>query len=136
MTELETTTTVPTPAPKATPKPKAKVTKPAAKPVKATKPAPKADPVPKVKSPVTKPQLRILEALAKAGKGLNATTISDKAGVAKTWVTGFVRKACAANTTPSLMEQGLVKGKEVDVDGHLEWVYEVTAAGRKMATKK
>lgn len=126
----------PTPKAKVTAKPTAKkvAVKPAAKKVEA-----KAAPTPREKAPQTKPQLRILGVLAKmpAGKGLVARALAEKAEVAQSWITGFVRKACAANTTPSLMEQKLVKGRQVPVDGKAEgeWLYEATADGKKLVEK-
>lgn len=130
MTEI--TTLAPAPAVTAAPAPKAK---PAAKkapakkaaPAKAAKAAEKSGPA----GGLTKPQVRILAALAKAARPMSRAQIAEKAQVAETWVTGFTVRACKANRTPALVEQKLAREVGVEVDGRKERLVEVTAAGRK-----
>ncbi len=124
-----TATAVETPV---TPAPKAKITaklKAKLAPKKATKPDVK----------LNKPQLRILGAVAKAPEnGFTSAQIAVKAKVAASWVTGYTFKACKANTSPSLTEQGLVKENTIDVHGdgkQVERRATITAAGRKVLEK-
>lgn len=85
-------------------------------------------------SPITKPQARILRALAKLkdGTSLGHAQIAARASVAKSWVSGHTFKACKANTVGSLVEQGFAKAVEADVDGRTETRAVATASGRKL----
>jgi DNA-binding MarR family transcriptional regulator len=87
---------------------------------------------PKAKSPLTKPQVRILEALSKSNGMMTAAELAKRAEVAPSWVVGFTFRACKANTTPSLVEQKLAKATE---DAEIGRCYEITPAGRKMLAK-
>jgi hypothetical protein len=82
---------------------------------------------------LTVPQARILRVLADldAGAWIDGRSLAPEAKVADTWITGFTFKACAANSTPSLCEQGLARAKTRDVDGREERCYQITAAGRR-----
>ena len=88
----------------------------------------------KAASTVTKPQARILEVLSKAKGPMTDAMLADKASVARSWITGFVFKACKANRTPSLVEQKLAKPEFLPVDGseRKERAYSITAAGKKL----
>lgn len=94
--------------------------------------------VAKIKNPeLSLPQQRILKVLADLSPELNldGKSLADEAKIAHTWITGFTYKACAANRGPALCELGLVKAKDVDVDGRLERRYSITAAGRRIVAK-
>lgn len=110
----------------------AKVRKSSRKPAKAKK---EDKPQANGHLPVTKPQVRMLKALAKAKHPLTDAALASKASVARTWIAGFAFKAGASNTKPSLVEQLLAKPIELDIDGKRERAYELTAAGRKLAGK-
>lgn len=82
-----------------------------------------------------KPQVRILQALSKAKGPMNRRQLAEKSAVAESWVIGFTFKACAANTSPALAELGLVKGREIDVEGRKELCFEITPKGRQAMAK-
>lgn len=126
----ETTTTTAPAAAATAPAAKAKKV-PAKKAARKAAPAKKASAAGPATGTLTKPQVRLLAALAKSGRPMSAEQLSEKASVARTWVTGFVFKACAANRTPALVEQRFARPVEVQLDGRTERLYEVTAAGRK-----
>lgn len=100
-------------APAAT-EPKAKQRKPKA--AKAAKPS---------KTPVTMVQYKTLKALSKAPNGLTRKKISEKAF-----------NGNSVNFAPilaPLMKAKMVKQVEIDVDGKTETIFEIMAAGRKVA---
>lgn len=132
---------------KAHPKPRPAV----AKAVKETKPKetkvkvePESSPRPR-KEGLRKPQVRILDALAKAkgplsrGKIIERITQNGKAtaiGDALGCKDVALREARDAQVGyKSLLSQKLVRQLDLDVDGHKETVYEMTAAGRKALEK-
>lgn len=89
------------------------------------------------KAGLSKPQVRILAVLAKLKAPAQAALLADKAGVARTWITGFVHRSGKANATLSLHEQKFVKVVELPLDGtsRKERCYEITSAGRKALDK-
>jgi len=89
-----------------------------------------------------KPQVRILKALAKHGP-LSRNPLASKAKVGPNQVVGLTGSATpearksieAYHGYVSLITRGLVRDKVIDVDGVKERLFEVTAAGKKMAAK-
>lgn len=88
------------------------------------------------------PQVRILRALAKAGKALSRPQISEKAPVDQAACVEYLgshddatRKANDKKHFPSLVTLGLVKHEKHDVDGRDTVVYSITAAGRAKLAK-
>jgi hypothetical protein len=111
--------------------------KPAAKPSKGSKPAPAK--TGKVSTGLRKPQIRILEALAKAKKPMSRKEISEKAPVDLAFCTEYVgshdedvRKKNDAKF-PCLITLGMVKYAPSGdaTGGH----YEITDKGRKAVAK-
>ena len=90
-----------------------------------------------------KPQLRILAALAKAKGPLSRAKIAEKANVDVAACVEYVgstdakrRVANDKSHFPSLVSLGLVKHVAVEHDGgHKETCHELTAKGKKAATK-
>ncbi len=81
---------------------------------------------------LTVPQRRILQVLADAAGPLTAKDLAAAAKVADSWLIGFTMRACAANRTLSLVEQGFATAKDQKVEeGLTERVFSVTPAGRK-----
>ncbi len=84
---------------------------------------------------VNRPQHRILIALAKSSTPLDDNLLAEKASVQRGWIVGYTFKSCGDNKTQSLVEQGLVKSKEIDMDGKKKRVYEINATGKKTLAK-
>lgn len=105
--------------------------------------AKKSTPAPAAKKEgLRAPQVRILKALAKAGKPLPRKTIAEKAPVDQAACVEYlgshddsIRKANDVKHFPSLVTLGLVKCEIQDVDGRDVVVYSVTAKGRDAAKK-
>lgn len=84
---------------------------------------------------LNKPQVRILQTLAKAKHSMLRGDVAAASKVDLGWITGYLSKACKANKGPSLVERKLARSIEVDVDGKKEVRFEITAAGRKELAK-
>jgi hypothetical protein len=130
MTENTTTTTVETPKIAKAPKAK-KPAKPAAK-AKTSTTKSKAE----IKAGPSKPQLRILAALVKAGRPISKQQVSEKSKVHMNWIAEYIGGTVNAVSNlvrghKKLVPAGLVRIKEVDIDGVKEKLYEVTAMGKK-----
>lgn len=86
-----------------------------------------------------KPQIRLLQAMAKAKGPLNAARLCELAGVDRAWVNEFTGKLDADKradadekyNVKSLVTRGYAKVRQVDVEGKKETVWEITATGRK-----
>lgn len=88
------------------------------------------------------PQERILKALATARGPMNRAGIADKAGVPENWVLEYVgagtpesadrvRRNSELTDVLKLIPAGLARARTVDVDGHRERCFEITAEGRR-----
>lgn len=87
------------------------------------------------------PQLRILAALAKAGRPLSKEEIMSKAAIPSTWVAEYLGGTVnsvsdVVRGAKKLVPAGLARRVEIDVDGATEVRHEVTAAGRKLVAKQ
>lgn len=104
---------------------------------------PKTEAAPKTEKPgLRKPQVRVLQLLAKAKTPLTRVEISQKAGVDLAALTEYVGSEDAEKRAKndakfmSLVSLGYVKHKKVAMaDGTEKTAHELTAAGRKAAEK-
>lgn len=119
----------------------AKTEAPATKAKKATPPAaaPKAA---KNESGLRKPQVRVLEALVAAGKGLNRREISENAKVDLAMLNAYIgahdeakRKHNDETFCPSLLTLGLITYAPAENEEAKGSYYKATAAGRKLVEK-
>ncbi len=108
-------------------------------PAKATKTV-KAEP--KKVEGLRKPQIRLLEALKKAGKPLSRAQAAEKAEVDQAACVEYIgssnpeiRKSNDAKHFPSLISLGLVKHEQHDIDGKDVVVYSITAKGKEKLEK-
>ncbi|MFA7162017.1 MAG: hypothetical protein WC083_05550 [Candidatus Methanomethylophilaceae archaeon] len=104
-------------------------------PVKKSAPAAEKTSTKKIEG-IRKPQVRILEALFKAGHPLSRKQIAEKATVDTAWCTEWIgsndqakREANDRKHFPSLVSLGFVRFSIPGDSG--EVFYEITAAGRK-----
>ena len=113
---------------------------------KTTKKAPvkKAPVAKKERDPnaLRKPQIRILQALAKSGKPLSRKELADKASVDQAgcveWVGSVnsdIREANDKKHFPSLVSRKFVRFDNQDINGRDTVVYAITAAGKSEAAK-
>lgn len=139
MTKSTKTTATTTENVKSTSKKAATATKPASKKV-ATKPAP-VEKTPRAIDPtrLRKPQLRLLEVLAKAKGPMNRHMLNEKANVDLAWISEYCgkldpQKRAAADekyNVRSFVTRGWAKVREIMVEGRGEIVWEITAQGKK-----
>lgn len=122
-----------------------------AKPKTKAKPTAKAEAngeskTPKERPLLRKPQVRILQELAKVKSelgGLNRTELAERSKVAATWVVGYVGAESPESRTrgealhgyTSLITLGFAKDKKVEVEGKKERLFQITVAGRKHLEK-
>jgi hypothetical protein len=115
--------------------PKAKAAKPVAKkPAKA-----KTEKAPRDKSVLSKPQIRILQCLAK-GKALSRKQISEKAPVDNALCTSYIGAIdpeilARPEHAFSLINRKFVRAEQHDVDGKDVILYTITASGKVALSK-
>lgn len=116
--------------------------------VETTEAAPKpvkAKAKPSANGPACKPQLRILAALAKAGKPLSKEQLAARSKVHPNWIAeyvgtnaegseDFVRRSGELTSIKKLVPAKLARIVEVDRDGVADRLYEATAAGKRVVT--
>lgn len=103
----------------------------------------KAETAQKAKPPVSKPQLRILQALAKAGAPLTKGMLVKASGVNPNWIAEFVggtpnqiSEFVSGKGPKKLVPAGFARIKELATeDGGKERVIEITSIGRKLVEK-
>lgn len=125
-------------------KPAAKTsTKPAVKPASKAKPAPKAKNVPSTngkaekapKSEIGKPHMRILEAILKANRALTRAEISERTGINSGFTSILGHLDEDKREEGSLSAKGLIRAEFHDVEGKNTVFWNLTAAGKKLASK-
>lgn len=119
------------PKPAKTPTPKKPATgKPTAPPKKA-----EANGKHEPRGEVGKPHLRVLEAVAKAGRGLTRAEISEKTGINSGFTSILGHVDPTKREAGSLAAKGLLTPKVDDQDGKEVIVWNLTAAGKKLVSK-
>lgn len=118
---------------------KAAVKKAPAKAKKEAKPA-KAEKAPKDKSGLSKPQVRILQALAKAGKALDRKQLASKADIDGTLIgnaAGYLDPEINARPVHAnnLVNRKFVKIETHDIDGKDVTTFTITASGKAALAK-
>jgi hypothetical protein len=138
--QVENTAVVEAPeaAPKA-PAKKAPVKKAPAKAKKEDKAA-KPEKAPKDKSGLSKPQVRVLQALAKAGKALDRKQLSSKAEIDGTLIgntVGYLDPEINARPVHAnnLVNRKFVKIETHDIDGKDVTTFTITASGKAALAK-
>lgn len=139
---MTTETTTPVAAPAAAKPAKApKAKKPAKKAAKGKKPTKKAERKPREKKEgLNKPQIRVLQCLAKAGKPLTRAQISEKAPVDLAFCTTYIGSSDEAKRLANEAKRGttsLLTYKYVRVEQHEGQpdTYVITSAGRSALEK-
>lgn len=103
---------------------------------KAAKPAPESNGKAPVKDGGIKgPRLRILQAVAKAGRGLTRGEISEATGIGSGFTSLLGHLEADRREEGSLSKLGFLSPKADDVDGKQVVVWNLTAAGRKAMEK-
>ena len=90
-----------------------------------------------------RPQIRILQAMAKARKPLTKAALAKASGVHVNWIAEYVGskdgeprvRQSGELKDLKLVPAGLAKLVSVDVDGQSETMYDITAPGRKALEK-